>query len=89
MWAMLSFALLVMPAENAPTPIAKNIYPSCDTVEYANTFFMSFCVTPTVAAKNAVKAPRIVITVNAVGANSNNGEHLISKNTPAVTIVAA
>jgi hypothetical protein len=50
---------------------------------------MSFCTKPTLAAKKAVKVPSIVITVNAVGAYSNNGEHRINKKTPAVTNVAA
>ena len=38
-----------MPAPNAPTPIARNMKPSCDTVEYASTFLMSFCTRPIVA----------------------------------------
>lgn len=50
---------------------------------------MSFWTNPTLAAKKAVRVPRIVITVNAVGAYSSKGEHRISKNTPAVTSVAA
>ena len=45
------------PAANAPTPSARNIYPSCDTVEYASTRLMSFCTKPIDAAKIAVSAP--------------------------------
>lgn len=39
------------------------------------------------AAKNAVEAPTIVITNNAVGLYSNIGEHLNNKYIPAVTRV--
>ena len=42
-----------------------------------------------VAAKNAVIAPTVATTVKASGAYSNNGEQRATKNTPAVTIVAA
>jgi hypothetical protein len=58
-------------------------------VEYAITFFISFCTKPIVAAKNAVDAPIKVIIDNTHGTYSNIGEHFIIKNTPAVTIVAA
>ena len=33
---------------------ATNMYPSCETVEYASTFLMSVCTSPIVAAKSAV-----------------------------------
>jgi hypothetical protein len=42
-----------------------------------------------VAATNAVIAPITVTTIEAVGAYWNKGEHLATKKTPAVTIVAA
>jgi hypothetical protein len=42
-----------------------------------------------VAAKIAVNAPMIVITVRAKGAYSYSGDILQTKKTPAVTIVAA
>ena len=42
-----------------------------------------------VAAIKAVKAPRIVIKLRAVGAYSIKGDILQTRNTPAVTIVAA
>jgi hypothetical protein len=58
-------------------------------VEYAITFLISFWINPIVAEKNAVSAPINVINVKIVGAYSNNGEHLITRKTPAVTIVAA
>jgi two-component system nitrogen regulation response regulator GlnG len=32
----------VIAATKAPTPQARNMYPSCETVEYASTFLMSF-----------------------------------------------
>ena len=41
------------------------------------------------AAKKAVVAPINVTNVKTAGMNSNKGEHLINKKTPAVTIVAA
>jgi len=58
-------------------------------VLYAMTFLMSFWNNPTDAAKNAVTAPVIIIIANAKSDCSSNGEHLINKYTPAVTIVAA
>ena len=54
-----------MPAPNAPTPIARNISPSCDTVEYASTRLMSFCTRPIVPAISAVAAP-ITATISIV-----------------------
>jgi len=42
-----------------------------------------------VAAKKAVNAPTKTIKIKISGAYSINGEHLIIKKTPAVTIVAA
>ena len=65
------------------------MYPNWEQVEYAITFLISFCTRPTVAAKNAVIAPRTVIATNVVGLYSINGENLIIKKIPAVTIVAA
>ncbi len=41
------------------------------------------------AAKIDVTAPTIITKFRDTGAYSNNGEHLATKNTPAVTIVAA
>ncbi|OQC34548.1 MAG: hypothetical protein BWX64_02758 [Acidobacteria bacterium ADurb.Bin051] len=41
----------------APTPAPTNMYPSCETVEYARTFLMSSCARPIVAANSAVAAP--------------------------------
>ena len=65
------------------------MYPNWEQVEYAITFLISFCTSPTVAAKNAVIAPITVIATNVVGLYSINGENLIIKKIPAVTIVAA
>jgi hypothetical protein len=42
-----------------------------------------------VEAKKAVSEPTTVIKINTSVLYSNNGEHRITKNTPAVTIVAA
>lgn len=41
------------------------------------------------AAINAVRDPTMVTTIKAMGACSNRGDVLISKKTPAVTMVAA
>ena len=50
---------------------------------------MSFCTQPTVAANSAVEAPMKVMKPSAAGANSSTGEKRATRNTPAVTIVAA
>ena len=76
-------------APYAPTPAAKNMYPSCEQVEYATTRLMSFCAQPTVAAKMQVAAPTQVTTCMAVTLVSNIGERRQTMNTPAVTMVAA
>jgi hypothetical protein len=49
----------------APTPAAMNMNPSCETVEYARTFLMSFCASPIEAAKVAVMAPTMATTSEA------------------------
>ena len=48
-----------------------------------------FWTSATVAAKNAVVIPTVATTFNAVWEYSKIGEHLTTKKTPAVTIVAA
>ena len=50
---------------------------------------MSFCTNPTVAAKNAVVAPKNVTNAIASGAYSIRGDIRHTRNTPAVTMVAA
>src|ERR1700674_4344611 len=77
------------PAANAPTPRARNMYPSCETVEYANTRLMSFCTRPMDAAKIAVSAPMIATVFIEVGAKTNSAFDRATMYTPAVTIVAA
>src|ERR1039458_8822671 len=77
------------PAANAPTPSARNIYPNCDTVEYASTRLMSFCTRAMVAAKIAVSAPMIATVFMAFGASTNSALERATMYTPAVTIVAA
>ena len=57
-----------MPAANAPTPIATNIRPSCDTVEYASTRLMSFCTRPIVPAISAVATPMPATIASVSGA---------------------
>ena len=61
-----------MPAAYAPTPIARNMYPSCDTVEYARTRLMSFCTRPIVPAKNAVATPMTATIFSVSGAWPNS-----------------
>ncbi len=78
-----------MPAENAPTPIARNMYPSCDTVEYASTRLMSFCTRPIVPAINAVRHPTTATTSSVIGAWLKSTALRPIMYTPAVTIVAA
>jgi hypothetical protein len=50
---------------------------------------MSFCTRPTVAAKIAVVPPMKVTKASASGAYSNIGDIRATRNTPAVTMVAA
>src|SRR5947209_6497576 len=78
-----------MPAEKAPTPAPRNMYPSCETVEYANTFLMSVCARPMVAAKNAVAKPIAATQSMAAGECRNSADERAIMYTPAVTIVAA
>ena len=52
-------------------------------------FFISVCTKATVAANKALDIPIIVTTFKARTEYSNIGEHLTTKKTPAVTIVAA
>ena len=56
------------PAANAPTPAARNMYPSCETVEYARTRLMSFWTSPIVAAMSAVTPPITATIVMTSGA---------------------
>ena len=58
-------------------------------VEYAMTRLISFCTRPIVAATKAVVAPRNVTNAIASGAYSIRGDIRQTRNTPAVTIVAA
>ena len=48
-----------------PTP--TNMKPSCETVEYASTFLMSYWNSPIVAANSAVAAPTSPTNVQAPG----------------------
>ena len=66
-----------------------NMYPSCETVEYARTFLMSLCVTAIVAATSAVRPPTTAINAPAAGASSYSRHSRAHMYTPAVTIVAA
>ena len=52
-------------------------------------FFISFCTNATEAANIAVVIPTIVTKLKAICEYSKIGEHLTTRKTPAVTIVAA
>jgi len=58
-------------------------------VEYAITRLISNCVSPTVPANTAVVAPNIIIAHKPIALLFSQFDIRISKNTPAVTIVAA
>ncbi len=53
------------------------------------TRLISFCTRPTVAAKKAVAAPTYMTKLFASGAYSKRGDMRQTRNTPAVTMVAA
>src|ERR1700674_5969051 len=59
-------------AENAPTPRGRNIYLSCETVEYASRGLISFCTKPMEAAKIAVTAPMMATVFIELGASTNS-----------------
>src|SRR5512139_2431363 len=65
------------------------MYPSWHIVEYARTRLMSVWTIDTAAAKNADAAPTTARTASVTGARSNRGPNRATRNTPAVTIVAA
>ena len=50
---------------------------------------MSFCLTPIVAAKKAVVVPIHAVIISLIFLSSSKQEDRISRNIPAVTIVAA
>ena len=79
-----------MAATYAPEPTARNMKPSCETVEYASTFLMSFWATAIVAANSAVIAPMVAIVIGAQSYDTfRTGFTRVMRNTPEVTIVAA
>ena len=71
------------------TQVTNNVTVANQVVEYATTRFMSTCTKAMLAAMKAVKPPTKVTTNRATSDNSNKGEHLTTRKTPAVTIVAA
>ena len=76
-------------ATYAPAPIAININPSWEIVEYANTFLISNWFMAENAARSAVISPKTIMTKLAIFEYRNIGDIRTSINTPAVTIVAA
>src|ERR1035438_1189888 len=78
-----------MATQYAPTPSARNMYPSWLTVEYASTRLISFCTSAMVAARMAVSAPITATTMDACGVKWNSAEDRATMYTPAVTMVAA
>src|SRR5580704_9081985 len=69
--------------------MARNMYPSWDTVEYASTFLMSGCAHAMVAATKAVAAPTMATVRAASGEAWSRGLIRQRRYTPAVTMVAA
>src|SRR5713101_3040843 len=65
------------------------MYPSCDSVEYATTRLMSYCVSATSAIDSAVIAPITSTTERAVSDSSYKGDMRATMKMPAVTMVAA
>src|SRR5262245_551784 len=76
-------------AVQLPVPAATNMNPSCDTVEYASTFFRSVCATAMNAAASAVSMPTVATTISAVVDAAYRNDSRTTMYTPAVTIVAA
>src|SRR5256712_13993586 len=65
------------------------MYPNCESVEYATTRLMSYCVSATSAMESAVIAPITSTTDLAVSLNSYKGDMRATMKMPAVTMVAA
>src|SRR2546425_11691148 len=65
------------------------MYPNCESVEYATTRLMSYCVSATSAIDSAVIAPITSTTDLAVSLNSYKGDMRATMKMPAVTMVAA
>src|SRR5881409_3078800 len=65
------------------------MYPNCESVEYATTRLMSYCVSATSAMDSAVIAPITSTTDLAVSLNSYKGDMRATIKMPAVTMVAA
>jgi hypothetical protein len=55
------------PALKAPTPHARNMNPSWLTVEYASTFFSSFCTRRDGGREERRRAPTVAMTASTVG----------------------
>ena len=62
-----------MPMAKAPTPTARNMYPSWLMVEYANTRFRSSCPMAASAAYSAVTVPTTATTTRATSEISKRG----------------
>src|SRR6476646_8289263 len=73
----------------APTPSARNMYPSWLTVEYASTRLISVCTSAIEAARIAVNAPMAATMFEVAGVNWNSAADRATMYTPAVTMVAA
>src|SRR5918992_3809214 len=73
----------------APTPAARNMYPSWLIVEYARTRFRSSWPIADRPAYRAVTSPTTATTTRADSDASNRAWVRTTRYTPAVTIVAA
>src|ERR671914_1911088 len=78
-----------MPTANAPTPTARNMYPSWLIVEYANTRLRSSWPAAESAAYTAVTSPTTATANRATSDASKMGKARATRYTPAVTMVAA
>ena len=67
------------PAVYAPTPTPKNMYPSCDTVEYASTRLMSVWTSAIEAANSAVSTPIPATVALLTGARANSTDERATK----------
>ncbi len=79
--------MIAPPAETAPTP--TNMYPSCETVEYAKTPLRSLLHSAMVAPSRAVNPPMTAMVTSTQGESWNTGNMRTTRYTPEVTMVAA
>src|SRR5205807_9928465 len=72
-----------MPAAYAPVPTPRNMYPSCETVEYASTRLMLDCFRARVAANGAVSALTPATGALRTGDGGDRGPQRTTRGAPA------